>query len=78
MLSSFISDGVFRVNTCKLEAGQEFLRETSSHWKDQVKQSMIENPFFKGAPLMAVVEVKKADFDKNRVGPQMFNTANKI
>ena len=67
--SLFYYDGMLRVNTCKLEAGQEFLQENSSLCKDHIKQSMKENPFVKGAPLVAVVDVAKADFDKNRVSP---------
>ena len=62
-----IKDGLFEVDTSKLEAGEEYLRETSSYWKDKVKESMKNNPFIQGSILVAVVDVAKKDFDKKRV-----------
>ena len=52
----------------KLSPGEEYLRDTSEQWTEEIVKSMERNPFVKGAPLVAiVVDATKDEFNKDRV-----------
>ena len=62
-LMSIYTDGTVTVSIGKLRSGEKYLRYTNPEWVAIIKKSMQDYNFYVGAPLVAIVDCKHADFD---------------
>ena len=63
----YYPDTILTVNVRQLKSGAAYLRDTDEEWVEEIRKSMLANPTYKGAPLVAIASVTKSSIDITKV-----------